>query len=453
MEKNNILATEKISVLLRKFATPSIIAMLVGALYNIIDQIFIGNAVGMYGNAATNVALPFLTICLSWALMSGVGGASGFNLNLGAGNKKLAAQYLTASLTMMAAGGTLIAVIGSIFLEPLLIFCGSTAEVLPYAVTFTGISCLGLPFLVFATGASHLIRADGSPKYAMALLIAGAVINCVLNPLFIFVFKWGIAGSAWATVIGQFVSSAMALYYLCCHYQSVKITRDSFNISAGRVLHVMVLGSSNCINQLSMMIVQITLNNTLNYYGSQSAYGSDIPLAVVGIITKVSMLFFSVIIGISQGMQPIVSYNYGAENYRRVADALKLGLKLAFGISLMAFFMFQIFPREIISVFGKGSEMYFQFAEEYFHIFLFGTFYNFIQPMVSNFFAAIGKGPVGAVLALSRQIIFLLPLIVILPYFLGIDGVMYAGVVADTMSAVLALLLCRKELLDLFSRD
>lgn len=451
MNNRNILGTENIALLLRKFATPSIMAMLVGALYNIVDQIFIGNAVGMYGNAATNVALPFLTICMAWALMSGVGGASGFNLYLGAGNKKLAADYLGTALVMLLGGGIFIAAAGLLFLEPLLIFCGSTAEVLPYAVTFTGISCLGLPFLIFSTGASHLIRADGSPRYSMFCIIVGAVLNCILNPLFIFVFGWGIAGSAWATVTGQFVSSMFALYYLLKNYQSVTISRENFSFAPRRMLHIMSLGSANCINQLGMMVVQITLNNTLNYYGAQSPYGSDIPLAVVGIITKVNMLFFSVIIGISQGMQPIASFNYGAGNYHRVAQVLKLALRSAMCISVLSFISFQLFAREIIAVFGNGSELYFHFAEEYFHIFLFGTLYNFVQPITSNFFAAIGKGPKGAFLALSRQVLFLLPAVIILPYYLGIDGVMYAGVVSDTCSGIVAVLMGRGELKKMLS--
>lgn len=453
MKKDNILGTEKIPVLLRKFASPSIMAMIVGAFYNIIDQFFIGNAVGIYGNAATNVALPFLTICLAWALMCGVGGASGFNINLGAKRTAAAGDYVGSAILMLAGGGIIITLGALLFLEPLLIFCGSTQEVLPYAFTFTGISCLGLPFLIIATGGSHLIRADGSPKYSMLSLISGAVINCILNPLFIYVFKWAIAGSAIATVIGQIISGGFVIYYLLNKYKSVELTAKNFSFSLQRSVHIMGLGSANCINQLGIMVVQITLNNTLNHYGALSPYGSDIPLAVVGIVTKVNMLFFSVIIGISQGMQPIASYNYGAENYARVAAVLKLALKWGACISVPAFISFQYFAREIIALFGEGSELYFHFAEEYFHIFLFATLYNFLQPIISNFFTAIGKAPKGAFLALSRQVLFLLPLVIILPYFWGIDGVMYAGVISDTCSAFVALLMVRKELGKLINKN
>lgn len=445
MAKDNQLGSEKINVLLRRFATPSIIAMMVGALYNIIDQFFIGNYIGMYGNAATNVALPFTTICMSWALMSGLGGASGFNLNLGAGKKDIAARYMGTALLMLTGGGIVLAVLVMLFLEPLLLFCGATPEVMPYARSFTSISCFGFPLLVFSTGASHLIRADGSPRYAMFTALSGAVLNCFLNPLFISVLDFGIAGSAMATVTGQAVASFLAIWYFCCRLQSVSLTQDCFKLSLSRMAHVMGLGSSNCINQLGMMVVQITLNNTLTYYGAQSVYGSDIPLAVVGIITKVNMIFFSVIIGISQGMQPIASFNYGAGNYVRVVAVLKLALKTGACISLFSFICFQCFARELAGIFGEGSEVYFQFAEEYFHIYLFGTLYNFLQPIISNFFSAIGKAQKGVLLSLTRQVIFLLPLIVLLPRFYGIDGVMYAGVAADTCAGLLALWLAYRQ--------
>lgn len=446
METNrNQLGSEKINVLLRRFATPSIIAMMVGALYNIIDQFFIGNYIGMYGNAATNVALPFTTICMSWALMSGLGGAAGFNLNLGAGKADVAARYMGTSICMLFGGGIALSVIAVLFLEPLLLFCGSTPEVMPYALSFTSISTLGFPFLVFSTGACHLIRADGSPRYAMFTALSGAVLNCFLNPLFISGFNMGIAGSAMATVTGQAVSSLIAIWYLCRRLQSVTLDKGCFMITPGRMLHVMALGSSNCINQLGMMVVQITLNNTLAYYGAQSVYGSDIPLAVVGIITKVNMIFFSVIIGISQGMQPIASYNYGAGNYKRVAAVLKLALQTGACISVFSFICFQCFARELAGIFGTGSEVYFKFAEEYFHIYLFGTLYNFLQPVISNFFSAIGKAQKGVLLSLTRQVIFLLPLIVLLPRFFGIDGVMYAGVAADTCAGILALVMAGRQ--------
>ncbi len=443
--EKNILGVQPVGALLRKFATPSILAMLVGSLYNIVDQFFIGRSVGMYGNAATNVALPFLTVCLALALMSGIGGASGFNLHLGGGQKEMAAKYLATALTMLVGGGAIITAVAVIFMEPLLLAFGSTPDVMPYAKTFMQVSCLGLPFLVFSTGVTHLIRADGSPRYAMFTVILGAVSNCLLNPLFIFGFGWGIAGSAWATVTGQFLSSAAGIWYLARRYRSVLLKLSDFDFSLRRMAHVAALGSASFFNQSGMMVVQIALNNALVYYGAHSPYGSDIPLAAVGIITKVNMLFFSVIIGISQGMQPIASYNYGSGNYRRVAGVFAKALKSASVISLLTFLCFQFCAREIIALFGEGSELYFSFAERYFHIFLFGTLYNFCQPITSNFFTAIGKPTKGAFLSMSRQFLFLLPLIVLLPHFCGIDGIMYAGVASDTLSGIIAFGMGRRE--------
>lgn len=445
-EEKNILGTESVGSLLQRFAAPSVIAMLVGALYNIIDQIFIGHSVGMYGNAATNVALPCMTICIAWALLCGVGGASGFNLHLGAGRQREAGEYLGTSLLLLAGGGLLLSLLTLTFLPELMLACGATPEVLPYALEFTGVICLGFPFYTFSAGVSHLIRADGSPRFAMGLVLAGALLNCILNPIFIFVCGWGIAGSAWATVVGQLVSTLAALWYLLRRFASVRLTASCFAFSPARSLHVAMLGSANCINQLGMMVVQVALNNTLKYYGAQSPYGSDIPLAAVGIITKVNMIFFAFIIGISQGMQPIASYNYGSGDYRRVAAVLRLALRTGAVLSLAAFACFQLWAREITAVFGSGSELYFHFAEEYFHIFLFGTLYNFSQPITSNFFTAIGKSYHGVFLSLSRQVLYLLPLILLLPRFLGIDGVMYAGLLADSCSALTAFVMGRREL-------
>ncbi len=444
--QKNILGVLPVGYLLRRFATPSIIAMLVGSFYNIVDQLFIGRSVGMYGNAATNVALPFLTVCMALALMSGIGGASGFNLNLGAGKKDVAAKYLATSLTMLVGGGLVFTVVAAVFMVQLLLAFGSTPDVMPYAERFMHISCLGLPGLVFCSGVSHLIRADGSPRYAMFSMILGALCNCLLNPLFIFGFGWGIAGSAWATVTGQFLSSAVSLWYIVKKYTSVQLKRSDFDFSLKRIAHVAALGSTSFFNQAGMMVVQIALNNSLVYYGAQSPYGSDIPLAAVGIITKVNMVFFGFIIGISQGMQPIASFNYGSGDYRRAAEAFHKALKSTAVISLASFLCFQLFAREIIALFGEGSELYFTFAERYFHIFLFGTLYNFFQPITSMFFTAIGKASKGAFISLTRQTLFLLPLIVILPHFFGIDGIMYAGVVADTMSASVAFWLGRWQI-------
>lgn len=448
MERNQ-LGEEKIGRLLVRFAVPSVISMLVSALYNIVDQIFIGNGIGINGNAATNVAFPLSTLCTSLALLFGIGGAANFNLCMGAGEHKRAGKYVGNSIFLLLSSGILLCVLVRIFLQPLMLLFGATEDTLAYSLEYTGITSFGFPFLILSTGGSALIRADGSPKFSMACMLSGAIINTIFDPLFIFVFQMGMAGAAWATVLGQIISGCMVLWYLL-HFRSVRLEKQYFLPKLRCCLRVAALGTSNCFNQIAMMVVQIVMNNTMTFYGAMSVYGQEIPLACSGIINKVNMIFFSLVIGISQGLQPITSFNYGAKKYGRVWSSYRLAVTAGTVISLISFLCFQLFPRQIISLFGSGSEEYFVFAERYFRIFLFCTFINGIQPITSNFFTSMGKAPRGVLMALTRQVIFLLPLLVILPMFWGIDGVMYAGPIADTAAALLAIVLVvieRKKLL------
>ena len=305
------LGEEKVGKLLLQFAIPSVISMLVSALYNIVDQIFIGNGIGINGNAATNVAFPLSTLCTSLALLFGIGGASNFNLSMGAGDYKKAAKYVGNAVFLLLSSGILLCILVRIFLQPLMLLFGATTDTLDYALEYTGITSFGFPFLILSTGGSALVRADGSPKFSMACMLSGAVINTIFDPLFIFTFDMGMAGAAWATVLGQIVSGCMVLWYLL-HFRSVHLQKSCFIPKIRYCLRVAALGTSNCFNQIAMMVVQIVMNNTMTYYGGLSVYGQEIPLACSGIINKVNMIFFSLVIGISQGLQPITSFNYGA---------------------------------------------------------------------------------------------------------------------------------------------
>lgn len=446
--KRNMLGTAPVNKLLIKFAIPSIIAMLVSALYNIVDQFFIGRSIGTLGNAATNIVFPLSTSCVALSLLLGIGGASTFNLAMGAGKKEDGAYYIGNAATLLITTGIILCIIVQMFTRPLLLFFGAPDDVMPYAVPYTYITSFGFPFLIFATGGGHLIRADGSPKYAMMCNLTGAAINTILDPLLIFVFNMGMAGAAIATIIGQICSGILVIIYIR-KYKTVKLNIEHLKIKLKYTKKIISLGASPFINQIAMMVTQIAMNKSLTYYGALSQYGESIPLACSGIITKVNMLFFAIIIGISQGLQPIVSFNYGAEKYDRVKSSYILASKIAFMISIIAFLVFQFAPRQIISLFGRGSEMYFEFATSYFRIFLFFTFLNFIQPITSNFFTAIGKPLKGILLSLTRQIIFLLPLIIIFPLYIGIDGIMYAGPVADFMAAATGIVLVYFELKNL----
>lgn len=445
IKQGNPLAEEKIGRLIARFAVPAIISMLVSSLYNIVDQIFIGQGVGMLGNAATNIAFPVSIICTATALLLGIGSASNYNLEAGAGRNERAAEIAGNGLAMLVICGVVIGAVVLIFLNPLLHLFGVTKEILPYAQDYTGITAIGIPFLILTTGGNHLIRADRSPTYSMTCMLTGAILNTILDPLFIFVCHWGIKGAATATVIGQVVSGLMVIYYFS-KKRKMDLKRSMFVPKAGYLKMIVSLGMASCINQIAMAIVQITMNNTLRYYGAQSMYGSEIPLACVGVISKVNMVFMAIAIGIAQGCQPIWGFNYGAHNYDRVRETYKKAFAICIVLGVVFFGCFQLFPRQIVSIFGSGSEAYFHFAERYFRIFMFVTFLNGIQPMSSAFFTSIGKSKLGIVVSLTRQIIFLLPLILIFPLFMGIDGVMYAGPIADGAAALVAIIFAEREM-------
>lgn len=434
---SNPLGTAPVGGLLRKFAVPSIVAMLVGALYNIVDQFFIGQSIGELGNAATNVAFPLTTICTAVSLLFGIGAASAFNLAMGRGDKEKALYYIGNAAVLLFTLGTCICIGTLLFLEPLLLFFGSPADVLGYAKEYVRIVAFGFPFLILSNGGAHLIRADGSPRYSMICNLTGAVINTILDPLFIFTFKMGMTGAALATIIGQIASALLVIRYLS-RYKSGRLTVAHLIPKWNYTGYTISLGLAQFFNQIAMMVVQIVMNNSLRYYGAMSIYGESIPLACAGVINKVSFMFFAVCIGIAQGMQPICSFNYGAKQYKRVMNTVKLSIICGSVICIFAFIMFQVFPRQIISIFGDGSEMYFAFGVRYFRIYLLCMCINNIQPLSSTFFTSIGKPAKGTFLGLTRQILFLLPLIVLFSRLFGIDGIMYAGPIADFTAAVVA---------------
>ena len=435
-ETNNPLGVQPVNRLLSQFAIPSIISMLVGSLYNIVDQFFIGQRVGELGNAATNIAFPLSTSCLALALLIGIGGSSAFNLAMGSGHEKRAVNIMGNAVVLLAGSGLVLSIITLL-----------PKSVLPYAMEYTKITAFGFPFLLLSTGGGHLIRADGRPRITMLCNLVGAVLNTILDALFVFGLNLGMSGAALATIIGQIVSGALAIGYLM-HGKTVTIRRENLRIKWENVTRIASLGMAPCSNQVAMMVVQIIMNQSLKHYGSHSIYGENIPIACAGIITKVNMIFMSFVIGLSQGLQPIASFNYGAGKKGRVKEAYIKAISIGAVLAVIAFFMFQFFPRQIISIFGDGSELYYQFAIRYFHVFLFFTFVNFMQPITSNFFTAIGKPKVGSFLALTRQILFLLPLILLFPLFLEIDGIMYAGPVADCLAAVVCFIMVYRELRD-----
>ena len=439
------LATGNINQLMIKFAVPSIIAMMVSAVYNIADQLFIGNAVGTLGNAATNIAFPLSMMCTAIALMFGIGGASSFNLHMGAGESQKAPYFLGNSITMLLGLGAILFIGTELFLDPMLKCFGSPDNVLPLAKQYVSITAIGFPFLIITIGGGHLIRADGSPKMTMICNLSGAIINIVLDALFVLVLRWGMVGAALATIIGQIFSAFLALNYLR-HYRTVTIEKKHLRPQTVYLKRIMALGMASCFNQIAMMTVQICMNNLLKHYGSRSQYGEAIPIACAGIVMKVGQLYFSIVIGLSQGSQPIESFNYGARQYKRVKAAYRYAVIAGGTVSVIAFVIFQLFPHQLLALFGNGSKEYFEFGSFYFRIFMLMAWANFMQPISSTFFTSIGKANKGTFLSLTRQIIFLLPLMFFLPTIFGIKGILYAAPIADSMAFVTAVVMVWSEM-------
>lgn len=442
--QENPLGTVKIPKLLLRFAIPCIISMLVGACYNIVDQFFIGQGIGMLGIAATNVAFPLTTLCTATALLVGLGAAPAFGLALGEKKAERASRVTGNSITLMVLFGVAFAVIVLVFLGPLLGLLGTTEAVRPFAQDYVGITAVGIPFYIFSHAFAFMIRADGSPTYSMVCALSGAVLNMVLDPLFIFGFGWGIGGAAWATVAGQVVSAALCLRYVF-RMRSVRLGREHLRLDGPVTGRILALGLSMFITQIAIAATQISLNNVLNRYGAQSAFGSDIPLAVAGIVAKCSTIFMSVNIGFAQGHQPIVSYNYGAGKLKRVRQTWVLAVVFNTLFSLAGFLCFQLFPLQIVRLFGDGSPLYFEYAVRYFRVYMLMFFLMGIQPVTAEFFPSIGKPGKGILVALVRQVILFIPLLFILPLFLGLDGAMIAAPITDAASAAVALVMVLHE--------
>lgn len=438
--KGNPLGVAPIGGLVRKFAVPSIIAMLVGAVYNIVDQIFIGQFVGTLGNAATNIAFPLTISCVAISLLCGIGAASNFNLAMGRGETSDAAYFIGNGVATCVCVGVILLICTQLFMDGMLNAFGSTPDVLPYAVEYVRVVSFGFPFLILTTAGGHVIRADGSPRIAMICNLSGAILNVGLDALFVIGFGMGMTGAALATIVGQIISAIIVVAYLR-RYKTVSLNAKHFVVKIHFLTKIISLGCASMVNQIAMMVNQIALNNALKIYGAMSPYGSDIPLACAGVTIKVAQLFFAVVIGISQGSQPILGFNYGAKNYSRVREAFFVAIKAGAAISIVAFIIFQLTPRSIVAIFGTGSEAYFEFGERFIRIYLFGICINFMQPISATFFTSIGKAYKGLFLSLTRQIIFLLPLILILPTFFGIDGLLFAGPVADALSFICAIIM------------
>ena len=444
MEQENILGKEKIGKLILKFSIPCIVSMLVNSLYNIVDQIFIGQGVGYLGNGATNVVFPLVMIGLAFSLMFGDGASAYLSLKLGEKKKKEAETGIGNGILLSTIVSIFFCIITLIFLPQFLKLFGCTDNLEDFAMKYGKIIAIGFPFSMIGTTLNSIIRADGSPKYAMFSMVTGAILNTILDPIFIFVFHKGVAGAAIATVISQVLTFALNVAYIK-RFKSIKLSRESFKLKAGVCRKVSMLGISSFITQMSIVCVMTAENNLLGKYGANSKYGAEIPITVLGIVMKINQILNSIIIGIAAGSQPILGYNYGAKKYDRVKKTLKIVLGSSLVISAIAFILFQTIPDKLILIFGSGDAKYMEFACLAFRTYLLLCICNGVQIPSGIFFQAIGKSTKSAILSLSRQIVILIPAMIILSSIYGIIGVLSAGPVADGLAFVLAVILLVKE--------
>ena len=442
VKTENPLGYEKITTLLRRFALPSIVAMLVSSLYNIVDQMFIGNYVGVLGNAATTVAFPLTTICIAISVLAGVGGASRFSIELGKGNKEEAGKCIGNALGFALILSVSYSVLAFIFSEQLLTLFGGGGETLRLAIEYSNFIIPSMPFLILSNVMSNFIRADGSPKFSMTCMVIGAVINIGLDALFVcdWGFDWGMSGAAGATAISQLISCSIALSYLR-RFSAVKITKRTFSLQPLKMLNIASLGMSNCVNQLAICLVQIVMNSQLKTYAMMELAEADwdTPLAAFGVVMKVNSIIISVFVGMAQGMQPIAGFNYGARKFDRVKKVCFVSSGICGGIALIGILCFQLFPHYIIAIFGSGDDFYNEFAEKTMRIFLLMVPATGVQMTIANFFSAIGKPTRGVILSLTRQVLLIVPLMYIIPLFMGLDGVLFAAPITDFLAFLLAL--------------
>ena len=447
--KNYDLGKDKINKLIIAFAIPCVISMLINSVYNIVDQIFIGKGVGTLGNAATNVIFPLIIVFNSLSGLIGSGAAANLSLKLGENKKDEAAKSIGGAVSMSFIISILVSIVAYIFLPKLVYLFGCTDSVYQYAVDYGRIIILGAPFMLVYSSLSNIIRADGSPKYSMIMLVTGAIINIILDPLFIFGFDMGVKGGALATVIGQAVSFIMAIMYLR-KVKSVKLSKSDFKLDKS-VLKILSLGLSSCITQATILVLFVFMNNVMTRLGASTKFGSDIPLSVYGVISKINSLYISTVLGISIGSQPIIGFNYGAGNLSRVRETIKKVLTINFVVGFVFNIMFILFPKQIAGIFISSSDesylLFMEFATLMCHSFLLVIALNALEMTSSIVIQSLGNVVKSTSITFIRQIILFIPLSLILAFGFnkGLYGVLYAGCIADILCFVITIFILGSE--------
>ena len=436
---------------MKKYAVPCIISLLVGALYNIVDQIFIANAsyLGSYGNAANTVVFPLTVIALAIAVMIGDGCCAFVSISLGKGENENAKKSVGNSVVLTIVSSIFLCAVYLIFSDSIIAMFGGTVnpETFRNSKEYFFYISLGIPFYMFGQAMNPIIRADGAPKFAMLSTLAGAVINMILDPIFIFTFKWGMMGAAVATVIGQIVTSALAVWYLC-NMKLVKPANSDFKPVAGIIRHTLILGLTSFLSQISLVAAMAAINNMIRKYGAlDTVFGqeqySQIPMAVVGIVMKFFQIVISVVVGMAAGCIPIVGFNMGAGLLGRVRELFTKLLTYEAGVGAFALIFVEFFPKQLISIFGAANESsyYTVFAMHAFRIYLCMIVLACVNKACFIFLQAMGKAFESTALSMVREIVFGVGFAMILPLFYGLDGVLYSMPVSDLLTFAVALIL------------
>lgn len=451
------LGRENINKLLLMFAIPCVISMLINSVYNIVDQIFIGKGVGTLGNAATNVIFPLVIIFNAVSGLIGNGAAANLSLKLGEGKKEDAGKIIGNAVVVSIIMSVILSIIFYSLLPKLVYIFGCTSNVYSYALEYGKIIIIGAPFMMIYSSLSQLIRADGSPRYSMILLVTGAVLNIILDPIFIFKFNMGVKGGAIATVIGQVVSFLMAIIYLK-RVKSVKLKKESFVLDKG-IFRTLGLGLSSFITQMTILVLFIFMNNMMTKFGALTKYGSDIPLSVYGVISKINSLYISTVLGISIGAQPIIGFNYGAGNYKRVKETLCKVLAINCVVGILFNIIFLMFPKQLVSIFISNNDpnykLFLEFAVILCRTFLMVMGLNFLEMTSSIVVQSLGNVKKATMVSFIRQIILFIPIACILSILFnkGINGVLIAGPIADSITFVIAIFVLLSEFKKLSKKE
>ncbi|MBQ1414818.1 MAG: MATE family efflux transporter [Lachnospiraceae bacterium] len=436
-KKENILGTERIGKLLLSYSIPGIISMLVNSIYNMVDQIFIGQGVGYLGNAATNVVFPFNQIMMALGIMVAAGTAANVGLNLGKKREEEANHFVGTGFCLAVINGIAVLIIAQLLMPVLLRVFGATDLVMPYALDYGRIILIGFPFISCGMFMNEIVRMDGSPRWAMISMVSGAIVNLIFDPLFIFVFGWGVRGAALATIMGQMLTFFILITRML-RLKTLEFNRSDFRLQAKRVATICKIGISAFLTNIAFLFVTILLNNQAIKYGSMSVYGAEIPLTCFGIVMKINSLMTAIIIGVTHATQPIFSYNYGAQKYRRIRQLFLTAALTTIVIGAIGTVIFHLFPQPIINLFGQESELYNEFAVMALKTMTTLVFVIGIPMLCGAYFQSVGKPLKAVILSLSRTVLFSMPLMAILPIFFGVKGLLYAFPGGDILSILLS---------------